>query len=452
MATQFTVNVNAPYPQHADLNWDIPLNSEIFVYDLKFGSTYVQPLSNVSPIIYTISSTVGIYVPTQFQVIRFTGILTQNIIIQFPPGVAGAWFIENFTTGGFTVTLQVGSGPSGTTYAPPQGYRSSIRSDGINIDQGINVPFWIVAPSIPNNTIIANTSGSVSQPSPVSPSTLNFSAGLQMGGGTLNMSGGTLDMVGGTILNLATPINPTDGVNKSYVDTSINAAIQTIHFVPESKKLYITNNTGAPTTKLDITSEWIMMVDSSNHGFVRTSISLTVDSGVIGPNGLDSGTQTASTWYYVFVIDNGTTTASLLSLSSTSPTLPSGYTYLCRVGSIFSNASNQFRIYDQIGNKAQYRTLLQISNTSGTFSVSTFIPPTSNIIRALITAGPTSDSTVSLSAFAGQPILRTFSIAGAAGIGGCNGELILSTPNVIFSTSGTGQVECVGWIDSTLSC
>lgn len=438
MATQFTTNVNAPYPQHADPNWDVPLNSEIFVYDLKLGSTYFQPLSNVSPIIYTASSTVGAYVPTQYQNIRFTGVLTQNIIIQFPSGVGGAWFIENFTTGAFTITLQVGSGPSGTTYSPPQGYRSSIRSDGINIDQGINVPFWIVAPTIPNNTVIANTSGGVAQPSPVNPSTLKFTSGLNMDGGT--------------ITNVATPINPTDGVNKSYVDTTVNTAIQTIHDVPSSKNLYITNNTGSPNTQLDITTEWVMMVNATNNGLVRTSISVTVDASVTGVNGLDVGSQTANTWYYIFLIDNGTTTASLLSLSETSPTLPGGYTYVCRVGAIFSNVSNQFRVYDQVGNVAQYRTILQISSITGTFSISNFIPPTSKIIRALITAGPTSDSTVFLAAVSGQPILRTFSIAGAAGIGGCRGDLVLPTTNVIFSSSGVGTVQCIGWIDSVLSC
>ncbi|WP_230371230.1 hypothetical protein [Paludibacterium denitrificans] len=50
-------------------------------------------------------------------------------------------------------------------------------------------------------------------------------------------------------------------------------------------------------------------------------------------NSLDTGSWAYSTWYYLFVIYNPTTSTSALlwSLSATSPTLPSGYTYFSMV-------------------------------------------------------------------------------------------------------------------------
>lgn len=207
MTIQFTANANMPYPQQGvDTFWGTTLNDEIQVCDLKFGSTYLQPLSNITPIVYVASTSQGSVVPTQFQVIKLTGILTTNIVIQYPPGVGGTWYIDNETSGAHTVTFQVGTG-LGTTIIPPQGYRTLIYSDGTNMGIASTVPFWVFAPPIANNLIIANTSGSSAAPSPVNPSTMNFASGLNMGGGT--------------ITNVATPVNPTDGVNKQYVDNQI---------------------------------------------------------------------------------------------------------------------------------------------------------------------------------------------------------------------------------------
>lgn len=78
-----------------------------------------------------------------------------------------------------------------------------------------------------------------------------------------------------------------------------------------------------------------------------------------GANGLDVGaanSQTASTWYSVWVIWNGVTTAGLLSLSATAPTLPAGYTHKARVGWVRTDASaNKFPLaFIQAGRKFQY--------------------------------------------------------------------------------------------------
>lgn len=69
--------------------------------------------------------------------------------------------------------------------------------------------------------------------------------------------------------------------------------------------------------------------------------SLTADLAVSGANGLDTGAEANDTWYSVWVISHPTTLnqAALLSVSATSPTMPSGYTLKRRVGWVRNNAS-----------------------------------------------------------------------------------------------------------------
>ena len=450
MPTQFTTNVNAPYPQQGiDLLWGTTLNFMIVTYDIKFGSTFIQNLSNISPIVFPTSSIAGSYVPTQFSTIQFTGAMTSNIIIQFPVGVGGSWYIENFTTGAFDVTLQVGSGPAGTTYKPPQGFRTAIRSDGINIDLATNVPFWVIAPVIPTNTIIANTSGIAAQPLPVDPSTLKFTLGLNMNGGTFTALGGTVNMAGGgTIINLPDPVNPLDGANKEYVDNKISL----IQSIPATVGLTIKNNPGSPNTQVDVVALSAQIVKPTSEWIVRTAISLTIDAATVGPNGLDAGSLAASTFYHVYLIDDGTTTAGLLSLSATTPTLPSGYVYFSRIGARITNGSSNFISVNQVKDTAQYIVPRLMASSTSTVSVTPFVPPTAIILRAMISAGPASDTEVTLGATSGNPILLIGSIAGSAQTWGSMGDIVLNSSNVFLTVAGGGgNAKCAGWVDNVLA-
>lgn len=93
------------------------------------------------------------------------------------------------------------------------------------------------------------------------------------------------------------------------------------------------NNAGSPNSKIDITANTALLTSLAGFSVSRKSVSVTLNVAVNGANGLDVGSLTANTVYYTFLIDNGSITASLASLSSTAPTLPSGYVYACRVGS-----------------------------------------------------------------------------------------------------------------------
>jgi hypothetical protein len=106
------------------------------------------------------------------------------------------------------------------------------------------------------------------------------------------------------------------------------------------------NNATHPTYQIDI-EEGVCRDEDDTIDMVLTS-TLTVDITQSGANGLDTGSEGAWYWYYIYVIYNPTTTtyASLLSLSATSPTLPSGYTKYRRIGSVINNGSSNFYNFD----------------------------------------------------------------------------------------------------------
>lgn len=84
------------------------------------------------------------------------------------------------------------------------------------------------------------------------------------------------------------------------------------------------------------------MVLGSNRDAVITSS---------GAGGLDTGSEASSTPYYLWLIYNPTTTtyAALLSLSATSPTMPSGYTKKRLVGFSFNNSSSNLHDFKMVG-------------------------------------------------------------------------------------------------------
>lgn len=100
--------------------------------------------------------------------------------------------------------------------------------------------------------------------------------------------------------------------------------------------LVVKNNAVAPTTQVDIDATELVVQNSAGATYILKSINVTIDATGVGADGLDGGTLGAATLYYAFVIYDPTTDtiAGLLSVSASSPTLPSGYSYYRLVGEI----------------------------------------------------------------------------------------------------------------------
>lgn len=119
--------------------------------------------------------------------------------------------------------------------------------------------------------------------------------------------------------------------------------------------LKITNG-GTPSSQAAVTADAVVMQNASGGTARATSISLTISTATTGANALDTGTVAASTWYFIYAIYNSasSTVAGLFSTSSTTPTLPSGYTYYARLGAMQTDGSNNFYRTLQYGRTAQY--------------------------------------------------------------------------------------------------
>lgn len=124
----------------------------------------------------------------------------------------------------------------------------------------------------------------------------------------------------------------------------------------------------------------IVLEDGSNAYVTARSGNLTINTAGSGANGLDTGSLAANTWYSVWVIRKPDgTTAGLISLSATAPTMPSGYTYKSRVSWIRTDGSgNKYPLsFKQYGRRCQYvvsagsnvlNSPIMASGTAGTVS------------------------------------------------------------------------------------
>ena len=136
-------------------------------------------------------------------------------------------------------------------------------------------------------------------------------------------------------------------------------------------------------TTVDIDADYLTLYDSSNIGYVASSVNLTVDITASGTNGLDTGSEATDIWYHIFVIYNGTTTAGLLSTSLTSPTMPSGYTYKKYVGSVENKPDGHLSSFEQYDNIVTVPTLADESaagSSNGTLTLTGQIPTSAIVV------------------------------------------------------------------------
>lgn len=222
------------------------------------------------------------------------------------------------------------------------------------------------------------------------------------------------------------------------------------------------------TTALTVTATAISVLSSTYSSQILTSVSVTINTGTSGANGLDTGSIAGSTWYAVYVIYNPTTatTAGLLSLSGTTPTLPSGYTYAARVGWVRENSTPALVQTIQYGNRAQYlvgatgpttaypimATGTASANTA--ISVSNYVPTTSAAI-CLVACNYATGGAIAVSSNANKANGASstnppdFSTNGSSGIYvNSSFIIILESSNIYWGASVASIVACAGWVDN----
>lgn len=238
----------------------------------------------------------------------------------------------------------------------------------------------------------------------------------------------------------------------------------------------------ATNTTVAVAADAVVVSDGTN--FISVAPSATCNLGTNGAvNSLDTGTIAVNSWYFMWVIYNGTTTGTLASLSSTSPTLPSGYTYKARVGAVQTiNGSATLYGTWQYGRMAQYvvglaqTTLIpnMANGVAGTYSI------TSPTLAAVAVTGngkfvPTTASRIAVvgtpfwkNLTAGAMMFAPTTTWGGSNNGplGSNGQvwpfhidtgvysslvtwLLLETTSIAWCSNGAGSaISCLGWEDN----
>ncbi|OHB77373.1 MAG: hypothetical protein A2Z34_11575 [Planctomycetes bacterium RBG_16_59_8] len=251
-----------------------------------------------------------------------------------------------------------------------------------------------------------------------------------------------------------------DGVPKFAVS---DAGKITVGATESYVNLVIQNNSGAANNKIDITAD-VLTVE----GIRIENVNVSADIAASGAGGLDTGSESANTWYYVWVITNntGASTNGLLSTSSTSPTMPSGHTKRRRVGAVRNDGSSNFLRFVQEGNKCNFitpgATTRILSNgtaaTATLISASPFIPSTSYrgefrvFVQGTATAGTTLALYVAKPGVSGSQIVAA--TVTAVGSVGARGDMVgvcetSASQGIEYSVpyGGGGYVDVLGYYD-----
>jgi hypothetical protein len=286
----------------------------------------------------------------------------------------------------------------------------------------------------------------------------------------------------GTISSTTTATTQTAGDNSTKVATTayVAAAVGAISAgaaVRGELKNLAASATGLSANVL-VSADEIVVSSAANAYQTLRSVSLTIAGTTTGANALDTGTIAASTWYTVWVIWNGTTTAGLLSLGTSAPTsLPSGYTHYARVGWIRTDGTaNKFPLgFKQYGRKVRYLIASGGNMTGapvivgGAAEGSTATPTW--IAHSITGVVPTSASLITVrftdQGGSSQSILAPNNSYGAysstsnppfmvAGVNSATqiaiammGDMMLESTNVYTALGSSGAyLHCLGWEDN----
>lgn len=282
------------------------------------------------------------------------------------------------------------------------------------------------------------------------------------------------------LLNGATATTQTTGDNTTkiatdaFVQQEIAAATASISSGVVGIKGAFSNlslsTTGSSAT-ITATADEVLTTNGSGAYHKASSVSLSISGASAGANGLDTGTIAASTWYYVFVIWNsGTnTTAGLISLSATAPTLPAGYAYFARIGAILTDGTaNKYPLaITQKGNSVDYKVVVGSNTTtfpllgagvSGDPSIPTYVavavsggaPPTAGKIGIFMHVSNShaicspSNATGNSNSTTNPPYMLLNSSACEA----MERRINLQSSSVYWAGDANSWLRCSGWEDN----
>lgn len=230
------------------------------------------------------------------------------------------------------------------------------------------------------------------------------------------------------------------------------------------------------SANISITADEIVLEDASNNYVTARNVNVTINTAASGANGLDTGILAANTWYYRWIIRKPDgTTAGLLSLSSSAPTLPGGYTFKAYVGAVRTDGTaNKYPLhFTQVDRRVNYVVSAtgnlnalpsMASGAAGNIStptyaavgVSAFVPPTAveiviglfvNQVGVAAMVAPNNEYGAYTSTTNAPPVMSAPS--NIAGISISISNMVLESNNIYWASSaGTSNLFCNGWVEN----
>jgi len=123
--------------------------------------------------------------------------------------------------------------------------------------------------------------------------------------------------------------------------------------------------------------------------YTHSTPPFSISMATSGLNGRDTGvSESASTWYAIWIVSDGTTTGGVFTAITASAPALSGYDYVARIGAIYNNASSDFNTITQYGKRVIYGTPISLEGTypdtytlkaagSYSYALTTAVPPLS---------------------------------------------------------------------------
>lgn len=247
-----------------------------------------------------------------------------------------------------------------------------------------------------------------------------------------------------------------------------------IAIVAASRNLIIKNNNSTPNSKLDISADEVILKSSDGQVMIARSVSVTADITLgTALNGLETGgTESASHWYYVYLISDGTNVRCVLKDAGAdlgaAPSAPdlsnavfTGYNYTALIGQVRNDGSSNFRVMYQRDRKVWMPTTVIASQITGVTAwtaiagtlqtaLETVIPPNATLCwgsggntgagRGLYFAGDSSGTSAILihGTNSATTLDTTFDLAGYFAVP-------LQAPCVFYYKMGNTTVTCYGF-------
>ncbi len=182
----------------------------------------------------------------------------------------------------------------------------------------------------------------------------------------------------------------------------------------------------ASNSTVDVDAASVVTENSAGILQESRSVNLTLNLASSGANGLDTGSEANSTWYFVWVIAKADgTVAGLLSVSSTNPTLPTGYTYKRLVSAAYNGSDGHLIAFRQDGENVNYGVAFNVlaagsATTYGTgVSLASATPSIASearlYIRGFATANTGGNSLWDMSLDGTNPFTQAHAYCDAAG-------------------------------------